>query len=221
VAVVVGCGPVGLAVICHLRAMGVESIIASDFSPGRRALASTCGAQVVVDPARESPYDILAKKKGVLTHVPDLYELGMGSMEKLRKVPGWSHLYRVADTLGAAGPKQSVIFECVGVPGMIDGVVGAAPVGAKVVVVGVCMGQDTFRPAMAISKEVDMRFVFGYTPLEFRDTLHMLADGKLDASALVTGTVGLDGVAGAFRALGDPERHAKILIDPASAVVEA
>ncbi|HET6939850.1 MAG TPA: alcohol dehydrogenase catalytic domain-containing protein [Nocardioides sp.] len=52
---------------------------------------------------------------------------------------------------------------------------------------------------------------------EFRDTLHALADGKVDASPLITGTVGLDGVAAAYDALGDPERHAKILIDPASA----
>ena len=64
-----------------------------------------------------------------------------------------------------------------------------------------------------------MRFVFGYTPLEFRDTLHMLAEGKVDASALVTGTVGLDGVDAAFDALGDPEKHAKILIDPRSSAV--
>ena len=41
-------------------------------------------------------------------------------------------------------------------------------------------------------------------------------EGRPDAA--VTGTVGLDGVAGAFEALGDPERHAKILIDPTSAV---
>ena len=67
-------------------------------------------------------------------------------------------------------------------------------------VVGVGMGDDKIRPAMAIGKEVDIRFAFGYTPLEFRDTLHMLADGKLDASALVTGTVGLGGVAAADRA---------------------
>ena len=45
----------------------------------------------------------------------------------------------------------------------------------------------------------------------------MLADGKLDASPLITGTVGLNGVAAAFEALGDPETHAKILIDPHSA----
>jgi threonine dehydrogenase-like Zn-dependent dehydrogenase len=123
-------------------------------------------------------------------------------------------VYRVADRLGGTAPKRPVIFECVGVPGMIDGVITAAPLSSRVIVVGVCMGDDRIRPAMAIGKEVDLRFVFGYTPLEFRDTLHMLADGKLDASALVTGTVGLDGVAGAFEALGNPEEHAKILIDP-------
>ncbi len=67
---------------------------------------------------------------------------------------------------------------------------------------------------MAINKEIDLRFVLGYTPIEFRETLHMLADGKLDAAPLVTGSVGLDGVDAAFAALGDPEVHAKILVDP-------
>ncbi|MDR3661896.1 MAG: zinc-binding dehydrogenase [Mycobacterium sp.] len=219
VAVVVGCGPVGLAVICHLKTMGVGKIVASDFSPGRRALATRCGAHVVVDPAAESPYEAAAGK-GMITGASGLYELGVGSMEKLRKVPGWVHLYRLADHLGAAGPKRPVVFECVGVPGMIDGVVAAAPLASRVVVAGVCMEPDRFRPALAISKEIDLRFVFGYTPLEFRDTLHMLADGKLDASALVTGTVGLGGVDAAFDALGDPEVHAKILIDPQSSAVQ-
>ncbi len=67
---------------------------------------------------------------------------------------------------------------------------------------------------MAINKEIELRFVVGYTPLEFRDTLHMLADGKVNGTAMVTGTVGLSGVESAFTALGSPERHAKILIDP-------
>ena len=48
-------------------------------------------------------------------------------MDKLRKLPGWQHVYRVADALGAAGPKRPVIFECVGVPGPIDGIIAAAP----------------------------------------------------------------------------------------------
>lgn len=216
-AVVIGCGPVGLAVICHLKALGVATIIASDFSPARRALAARCGADVVVDPRVDSPYE-KSVGKGMVTDFSGLGELAVGSMEKLRKIPGWELIYRAADAVGAAGPKRPVIFECVGVPGMIDGVIGAAPLNSRVVVVGVCMSADRIQPAMAIGKEIDLRFVFGYTPMEFRDSLHLLADGKLDAAPMVTGTVGLGGVASAFEALGDPETHAKILIDPRSDV---
>uniref|UniRef100_UPI0028B2038F zinc-binding dehydrogenase n=1 Tax=Mycolicibacterium sp. TaxID=2320850 RepID=UPI0028B2038F len=214
-AVVVGCGPAGLSIICQLKAMGVETIVASDFSPARRALASRCGADIVVDPAVEAPYD-RAVGKGMVTDFPGLAKLALGSMERLRKLPGWQHVYRAAEAAGAAGPKRPVIFECVGVPGMIEEVTAAAPLNTRVVVVGFCMSPDTFRPAMAMGKEIDMRFVFGYTPLEFRDSLHMLADGKLVAEPLITGKVGLKGVAGAFWALGDPEKHAKVIIDPRS-----
>ena len=73
---------------------------------------------------------------------------------------------------------------------------------------------------MAINKEIDLRFVVGYTPPEFRETLHMLAEGEVDASPMVTGAVGLEGVDSAFSALGDPEAHAKILIDPKSDAAE-
>lgn len=97
---------------------------------------------------------------------------------------------------------------------MIDSIMTGAPIFSRIVVVGVCMGADQIRPSMAINKEIDLRFVLGYTPLEFRDTLHALADGKLDASAMLTGRVGLDGVESAFVTLGDPEMHAKIVIDP-------
>jgi threonine dehydrogenase-like Zn-dependent dehydrogenase len=76
------------------------------------------------------------------------------------------------------------------------------------------MQEDKFEPAMAINKEVDLRFVLGYSPLEYRDALHMIAEGKANCAPMITGTVGLDGVNEAFRALGDPEKHAKILIDP-------
>ncbi|MEO6794584.1 MAG: alcohol dehydrogenase, partial [Mycobacterium sp.] len=100
--------------------------------------------------------------------------------------------------------------------GVIDGIIAGAPLFSRVVVVGVCMGTDAIRPAMAINKEIDLRFVFGYTPMEFRDTLHKIAEGEVDVSPLITGTVGLDGVSAAFDALGDPARHAKILIDPKS-----
>jgi threonine dehydrogenase-like Zn-dependent dehydrogenase len=214
VAVVIGCGPVGLAVICMLKAQGVRTVVASDFSSGRRKLASACGADIVVDPSEDSPYEA-SGDHGFLETVPDVLELALGTMDKLTRLPlPWQHVWRAAEKLGAATPKSPVIFECVGVPGILDGIIASAPLFSRVVVVGVCMEPDRIRPAMAINKEIDLRFVVGYTPLEFRDTLHMLADGKVNAAPLVTGTVGLPGVDAAFDALGNPEKHAKILIDP-------
>ena len=215
VAIVIGCGPIGLAVICMLKARGVRTVIASDLSGGRRALATACGADVVVDPAADSPY-AAAGDAGHLKSAPEALELAVGTMEKLTRAPvPWHHVWRTAERLGA-GPKAPVVFECVGVPGVIDQIVTGAPLFSRVVVVGVCMGLDRIRPAMAINKEIDLRFVLGYTPPEFRDTLHLLAEGKVDPAPLVTGEVGLAGVEAAFDALGDPEAHAKILIDPRS-----
>ena len=53
---VIGCGPVGLAVIAALRLRGVRPIVAADFSPLRRELAVALGADVVVDPAERAPW---------------------------------------------------------------------------------------------------------------------------------------------------------------------
>ena len=214
VAIVIGCGPVGLAVILLLKAKGVRSVVASDYSAGRRTLAAACGADVVIDPAHGNPFT--AVDRGHLNTITDALELAVGTREKLGRLPfGWWHAWRLAETLGAT-PKHPVIFECVGVPGVLESILDGAPLFSRIVVAGVCVGVDQITPAMAINKELDLRFVFGYTPLEFRDTLQMLADGKLDPSPLITGTVGLDGVEAAFGALGQPDAHAKILIDPSS-----
>jgi threonine dehydrogenase-like Zn-dependent dehydrogenase len=216
VAIVIGCGPIGLAVICMLKAHGVRTVIASDFSSGRRALAIACGADIVVDPAQDSPYTTEAGR-GHMQGILEAFDLAIGTIEKLQRLRlPWWHVWRAAEKAGAATPKHPVIFECVGVPGIIDGIITSAPLFSRVVVVGVCMGSDHIRPAMGINKEIDLRFVLGYTPLEFRDTLYMLAEGKVDVTPLITGTVGLPGVEAAFDALGDPEAHAKILIDPKS-----
>jgi threonine dehydrogenase-like Zn-dependent dehydrogenase len=56
-ALVLGCGPIGMAIIAALRTRGVEIIAAADFSPKRRELATAMGAHQVLDPAQGSPFD--------------------------------------------------------------------------------------------------------------------------------------------------------------------
>lgn len=215
VAVVVGCGPIGLAVILLLKAAGVRTVVASDLSAGRRALAQRCGADIVVDPRQSDPFDAYGERRGHLRSAQALFDLALGSMRAARSVPGlpWARLMRLAEKAGQV-PKGPVVFECVGVPGMIDDLVAKAPLRSRVVVVGVCMEPDTIRPSVAIGKEIDLRFVFGYDPAEFHETLRWIASGRLDPTPLVTGTVGLEGVAGAFDDLADAGEHAKILIKP-------
>jgi threonine dehydrogenase-like Zn-dependent dehydrogenase len=216
VAVVVGCGPIGLAVILMLKTAGVRRVVASDFTPGRRELARACGADVVVDPAVESPWSTLTDRRELVTSATDLYGAGLDALRDLRRVRGvpWWTAMRLGQRLGA-GPRGAVVFECVGLPGVIEDIVTHAPFRSRVVVVGVCMQPDTFRPTMASNKEIDLRFSFCYDPVEFREALRMVARRRIDPRPLVTGVVGLDGVAEAFETLGRADEHAKILVDPA------
>lgn len=217
VAAVIGCGPIGLAVIAILKATGVRTVIASDLSARRRELARQVGADVVVDPTQDSPWEKVVAKGRYISRAEQLFDAAFDGMHTLRRIPfvGWSRVFHLADRLGAT-PTGPVVFECVGVPGMIDQVMAGTPLRSRIVVVGVCMEADSIRPAMAINKELDLRFVFGYDPAEFHDTLQMIAAGTLDVRPLITATVGLDGVAAAFDALGSAEQHAKVLIDPSS-----
>jgi threonine dehydrogenase-like Zn-dependent dehydrogenase len=63
-AVVIGCGPVGLAVIAALRLRGVDAVVASDPSPTRRSLATTMGASTVVDPVTDDVWAAWAADGG-------------------------------------------------------------------------------------------------------------------------------------------------------------
>jgi hypothetical protein len=161
---------------------------------------------------RDSAY----RHGGPVASLPDYLGFGIDAMTAVRRIPflPWDRLMHAAEALGRS-PRGPVVFECVGVPGILDEVIAGAPLRSRVVVVGVCMQPDTVRPAVAIHKETELRFVFGYDPAGFAQTLRMIASGKVDPSPLHTGTVGLDRVAGAFEALGRPEEHATILVDPA------
>lgn len=168
-ALVVGCGPVGIAIIAALKLRRVENIVASDFSPVRRELAATMGAHVTLDPAEDSPF----------------------------------HRCR-----------PNVVFEAVGAPGIIDDALRRAPAGSRLVVAGVCMQPDTVHPFYAITKQINIQFVFGYDPAEFAESLRSIAEGEIDVAPMITGSVDLDRVDDAFAELADPDRHCKILVTP-------
>lgn len=174
-ALVLGCGPIGLAVIAALRQHGIAPIVAADLSTARRELAVAMGAHEVVDPRSET---------------------------------SWSAWNR------AGQGKPLVVFEAIGVPGILNDVLRSAPSASRVLVVGVCMDDDTVNPFFGVTKELTVLFSFGYTPEEFARSLAWIAQGEVDVGRLVTARVPLDETPWAFAALRDPEEHCKIIVEP-------
>jgi threonine dehydrogenase-like Zn-dependent dehydrogenase len=189
VCLVLGCGPVGLAVIAALKLRGHGPVIAADFSPTRRALAELLGADVLVDPRESSPHEKWADF-GVVRSVSDR---------------------AAVEFLGGTTP-AAIIFEAVGVPGMLQAIIEEAPASARIVVVGVCMTPDQIEPALAVMKQLEVRFSFAYSAAEFGTSLDRLGRGLLPADRLVTGIVDLDDVASAFSTLANPGDHGKLIV---------
>ena len=171
---VIGAGPIGLAVTLWARFFGARSVLVSEPAPGRRAMAEAMGATDTVVSA-EAAAPILAEKP-------------RGGVD--------------------------VIFECVGVPGLLGECVDLAAARSKVVVAGVCMQPDTWVPAAAVVKELQLQFVLAYRKDDFALTLEMMASGRIDPSPMVTDQISLAQLPEAFEALKKPAAQCKVLVEP-------
>ncbi len=188
---VYGCGPVGLFVIARLKHLGLGPVLAIDPDPARRDFAERLGADVVIAPSGEATAR---------------YWEGQGAPIAMSD----------ASAAAAAGKKgkRPVIFECVGKPGLIRSICEQVPVGASVVVVGMCMEPDAFEPALMVQKEITARFVYAYNASEFAEATQMIAATPDRLAPLVTGHATIDTVVDAFIALEKGGSQAKVLVSP-------
>ena len=188
---VIGCGPVGLAVIASLKARGLGPVVAADFSAERRAAAERMGADKIVDPAQVSPHASWAELGAPATRGEAMMAAAMG-----RQV------------------KRPLIFECVGTPGVVQSLAEAAPAGSRIVVAGVCMERDHIEPLLFIMKEIELRFVLGYSREEFAKSLENLAEGRTRYNEIITGVVSLEQTPDAFVRLQTDKSQIKIMVAP-------
>jgi threonine dehydrogenase-like Zn-dependent dehydrogenase len=149
------------------------------------------GADIVVDPATESPH----------------------AHWRAHGVPASMLEAQLARMTGQAVARP-IVFECVGAPNVLQSLIEGAPPGAQIVVAGVCMESDRIEPSLAINKELELTFVLGYSPEEFARTLHDIAEGRIDAEAIVTSRVSLAETPNAFARLAAPDAEVKIVVEP-------
>ena len=113
---------------------------------------------------------------------------------------------------GEARPR--VVFECVGIPGMLRQAVDMAGLRGVVVVAGVVFQEDVIAPIVALGKEVTIRFSQAYTEQDFAAVIDAIARRDIAPKPMHSSTVTLDELPAAFEALRKPTTQCKVLIKP-------
>jgi threonine dehydrogenase-like Zn-dependent dehydrogenase len=188
---VIGCGPVGLAVIFALKSAGRGPVIAADFSAPRRAAAEALGADIIIDPAQDSPYNKWA------------------DVAFSESLPSPLLNEKVGKRIVAPN-----IFECVGAPGLLDQITKAAPQFSHIIVVGVCSHEDKLTPLIGITKELTLEFSFAYRMSQFRQALQMIETHPDRARHFVTRELPLNDTKQGFELLQRNPEEIKIIIKP-------
>ncbi|SMC31398.1 alcohol dehydrogenase catalytic domain-containing protein [Novosphingobium sp. B1] len=171
---ILGAGPIGLAVAFWARRFGAGRVVVQDLAPWQRDRALQMGAHdFVVEPADP-----------------------VGSAER------------------AVGGKADVVFECVGVPGLIAQAVDQVRNDGTVTLLGLCTRPDTFNSFAMLSKQVKLVTSAFFTRQEYEAALDALVCGAIEPRLLVTDTIDLCSTPDVFESLRKRTEQCKVLIDP-------
>ncbi len=169
---ILGAGPIGLAVAFWARRLGAQTVVVQDINVFQEARALSMGATGFVCDL-ENPIDAGIKVLGGLA---------------------------------------DIVFECVGVPGVIAQAIEQVRIKGTVLVLGLCTQPDTFTPFVAISKEIRLQTSAFFTRDDYQTSLDALSAGAAEPRHLVTETILLDQVPDVFESLRTRTHQCKVLI---------
>lgn len=171
---VLGAGPIGLAVAFWAKRYGAGKVAVQDIALHQQDRALEMGADIfVVDPADP-----------------------IGSAET------------------ALGGKADIVFECVGIPGLIAQAVDQLRNRGTILLLGLCTKPDTFNSFAMLSKEVRLVTSAFFTRQEYEAALEALNQGAIEPRLLVTDTISLSETPEVFESLKRRTNQCKVLIAP-------
>ncbi len=107
-----------------------------------------------------------------------------------------------------------VVFECVGVPGMVNDAVMLGKKGARIQIVGVCFSPDTVVPAFWLLREPVIQICFGYSREDFTRTVDMIHRGVANVDQMLSRVESVDQIASVFDDLSTKKTDVKVLLKP-------
>jgi (R,R)-butanediol dehydrogenase/meso-butanediol dehydrogenase/diacetyl reductase len=171
---VLGAGPIGLAVAFWARRLGAGRVVVQDVTDFQQERA-----------------------------------LGMGASDF---IVDRDHPVEASDR--ALGGKADIVFECVGIPGLIAQAVEQVRVKGTILLLGLCTRPDTFNSFAMLSKEIRLITSAFFKRQEYEAALDALDAGAVEPRMLITDTIALDDVPTVFESLKQRTHQCKVLIAP-------
>lgn len=171
---ILGAGPIGLAVAFWAKRMGASKVAVQDIATFQQERALGMGADLfVADPADP-----------------------VGSAER------------------ALGGAADIVFECVGIPGLIDQAARQVRNRGTILLLGLCTRPDTFNSFAMLQKEVRLITSAFFTRQEYEAALDALNGGAMEPRLLVSDTISLEATPQVFESLKQRRGQCKVLIAP-------
>jgi 2-desacetyl-2-hydroxyethyl bacteriochlorophyllide A dehydrogenase len=108
----------------------------------------------------------------------------------------------------------NIIYECVGLPGMLQQIIASAPFEGRIVMGGYCMEEEHFFSFVAQNKRLNIQFAGGEEAQDMDTALRGIDDGTIDISAWIGGRIGLGSVAQAMAEMSGPAAPIRTVVDP-------
>jgi len=193
---VIGAGPIGLAILQCLKALDTAQVIVAEVAQNRRDLALHFGAAAAIDPTDE---DMVSRCKMLCNgQGPDV-------------------------AFDCAGVAASIKSACLSVRSR-GTVVNVAQWGKEIpfnpdyLLVGekrLVTGKPSRKTIAMIRNLADLFRALSYTSEDFERVIDALDKGTIDAEKMITRTISMDRVVedGILALLHEKEKHIKILVD--------
>jgi 2-desacetyl-2-hydroxyethyl bacteriochlorophyllide A dehydrogenase len=199
-----------LAALVEPLAVGLEHARAGEPQPGEVPLVVGCGAIGL---------GVIAglKLKGIAPIVAADFDarrreiaLAMGADVAIdpREISPYAPIPEIG------GRQVSLVYECVGKPGMLNQIITSLGFGGRIVVGGFCLEPEQIFVAAAQSKRLKINFACGEEPQDMELALRSIADGRIDVRPWLGARIGLGGVGEALLKMNDPSAPVRTVVDP-------